>query len=56
MPLVPEGVTVIALSGVTSRAEIKDLESTGVHGVLVGEALVTSSDPAAKLRELKGES
>jgi indole-3-glycerol phosphate synthase len=56
MPLIPSDVTVIALSGVKSRAEVKELEAIGVHGVLIGEALVTSGDPAVKLRELRGES
>jgi indole-3-glycerol phosphate synthase len=55
-PQVPKGVTVIGLSGVSTRAEIKELESVGAHGALVGEALVTAADPAAKLRELRGES
>jgi indole-3-glycerol phosphate synthase len=55
MPLIPSDVTVIALSGVKTRSDVKELEATGVHGVLVGEALVTSGDSASKLRELRGE-
>ena len=55
-PQVPGGVVVIGLSGVTTRAEIKELDSSGAHGALVGEALVTAADPEAKLRELRGES
>jgi indole-3-glycerol phosphate synthase len=56
MPLIPDEVVVIALSGVSTRAEIEELASGGVRGALVGEALVRSEDPEAKLRELRGES
>jgi indole-3-glycerol phosphate synthase len=53
-PLVPEGKVVIALSGVSSRAEVEELAEAGAHAVLVGESLVTADDPAAKIRELLG--
>lgn len=53
-PLVPEGKLVVSLSGVSSRADVQELAGAGAHAVLVGESLVTSADPAAKLRELLG--
>ena len=53
-PLLPRDATLIALSGVTTRAEVEDLAAAGAHAVLVGESLVTAGDPAAKLRELRG--
>lgn len=53
-PQIPEGVTIVGLSGVESRAEVEELASHGAHAVLVGEALVTAADPAAKIRELRG--
>ena len=53
-PRIPDGITVVALSGVSTRAEVLRLASDGADAVLVGEALVTASDPAAKLRELLG--
>jgi indole-3-glycerol phosphate synthase len=53
-PLVPEGVTLVALSGVSRRSEVEALAAAGVQAVLVGEALVTASDPAAELRALRG--
>jgi indole-3-glycerol phosphate synthase len=53
-PRVPEGCTVVALSGVRSRAEVEELAAAGASAILVGESLVTASDPAAKLRELLG--
>jgi indole-3-glycerol phosphate synthase len=52
LPLVPPQVTVVAESGVSTRADIERLQALGVHSVLIGEALVTAPDPAAKIREL----
>ena len=52
-PLVAGGV-VVAESAISTRADVADLEAIGVDAVLVGEALVRSPDPAAKIRELLG--
>lgn len=51
---IPSGVTLVAASGVSTRAEMEELAIAGVHAALVGQSLVTSGDPAAKLRELLG--
>ncbi len=51
-PLVPPDITVVAESGIASRADVQRLESLGVHAALIGEALVTAPDPGAKIREL----
>jgi indole-3-glycerol phosphate synthase len=53
-PLIPPEVTVVAESGVSTRADIERLQARGVHAVLIGEALVTAPDPAAKIRDLMG--
>ena len=53
-PLVPQECTVVALSGVSTRREVEELEAAGAAAILVGEALVTAPDPAAKVRELLG--
>lgn len=53
-PLVPPEVTVVAESGVHTRADVQRLAALGVHGLLIGEALVMADDPAAKIRELFG--
>ncbi len=53
-PLVPAERTVVAESGVFSRADVVRLQALGVHAVLVGEALVTAPDPGEKIRELMG--
>jgi len=51
-PLIPPDVTVVAESGVSTRADIERLQALGLHAVLIGEALVTAPDPAARIREL----
>lgn len=53
-PGVPPECTIVALSGVSTRAEVEDLEAAGAAAVLIGESLVTSPDPAVKIRELLG--
>ena len=53
-PLVPPDKTVVAESGVHTRADVQRLAAIGVHAVLIGEALVTAPDPAAKIQELMG--
>lgn len=54
LPLVPPGLTVVSESGIHSRDTVRRLEEAGVHAILVGEALVTSDDPAGKVAELRG--
>jgi indole-3-glycerol phosphate synthase len=54
-PLVPDGVTLVALSGASTRADIEEFQNAGAQAVLVGEALVRAADPAAELRVLRGE-
>ena len=51
---VPDGVTLVGESGVTSRADVEAMLSTGVDAVLVGEAVMRAPDPEAKVRELLG--
>jgi indole-3-glycerol phosphate synthase len=51
---IPDEVVLVALSGVSTRAEVEELAAAGAHSVLVGESLVTAADPGAKLRELRG--
>jgi indole-3-glycerol phosphate synthase len=54
MPDVPAGKTVVAESGISSRAELEELERVGVDAVLIGEALMGAADAEAKARELSG--
>lgn len=53
-PLAPPGVTLVAASGLKSAADLTRLEQGGIRAFLIGETLVVSGDPGAKLRELLG--
>jgi indole-3-glycerol phosphate synthase len=53
-PRIPDECVTVALSGVSTRREVQDLEAAGADAVLVGESIVRSSDPATKIRELLG--
>jgi len=50
--LLPPSTLAVAESGVRSAADIARLKAMGANAVLVGEALITSPEPAAKIREL----
>ncbi len=52
--MVPEGTVLAALSGIATRADVERFAAAGASAVLVGEALMTTGDPAAKARELLG--
>jgi indole-3-glycerol phosphate synthase len=54
MPDVPAGKTAVAESGISSRAQLEELERVGVDAVLIGGALMSAGDPEAKTRELTG--
>ena len=53
-PLIPSGVLVVGESAISSRADVADLEAIDVDAILVGETLVKSGDPEAKIKELLG--
>ncbi len=52
MPDVPAGKTVVAESGISARAELEELERVGVDAVLIGQALMSATDPETLTREL----
>jgi indole-3-glycerol phosphate synthase len=52
---VPADRVAVAESGVRSRADARRVAEAGFDALLVGEALMQSADPGAKLRELLGE-
>ena len=54
MPDVPAGKTVVAESGISTRAELEELERVGVDAVLIGSALMSAADPESLMRELTG--
>ena len=51
---IPPGTIVISESGIRNREDVKRLQGAGVRGILVGEVLMRTPDPAAKIRELLG--
>jgi indole-3-glycerol phosphate synthase len=51
-PLVPGGKIVISESGIGCREDVKKLRAWGVDAILVGEALVTSNNIPARIKEL----
>ncbi len=53
-PRLPESALAVAESGIDSRADVERLRAAGFEAFLVGEALLVSGDPAAKLAELFG--
>ena len=52
MPRIPSDVVVVSASGINDPEQVRSLESEGVKAFLVGEALMTATDPEEKLREL----
>lgn len=52
---IPSEVVVVSESGIKRREEIEMLREKGVRAFLIGEALLTTPEPAEKLRELRGE-
>jgi indole-3-glycerol phosphate synthase len=53
-PMIPSNITVVAESGIFTAADVERLEKANIDAILVGEALVTSEDIPAKVRELSG--
>ncbi|HSB01423.1 MAG TPA: indole-3-glycerol phosphate synthase TrpC [Anaerolineales bacterium] len=53
-PMVPEDIAVVAESGIFTAGDVERLSKANVDAILVGEALVTSENIPAKVRELSG--
>ncbi|MGB9682920.1 MAG: indole-3-glycerol-phosphate synthase [bacterium] len=51
---IPYNILVISASGINTRNDVLRLETLGVKGILVGEAIMSSSDPRNKIMELMG--
>jgi len=49
----PEGVVLVAESGIHAPEDIARLETAGADAFLVGEALMRAADPGAALRQLR---
>jgi indole-3-glycerol phosphate synthase len=53
-PMISPEITVVAESGIFTASDVERLAKVNVDAILVGEALVTSEDIPAKVRELSG--
>ena len=53
-PMIVPGIAVVAESGISNANDIDRLSKVNVDAILVGEALITSDDIGAKVRELSG--
>jgi indole-3-glycerol phosphate synthase len=51
-PPIPRGRIVVSESGIRGREEVEKLKEWRVNAMLVGEALVSADDVAAKIKEL----
>ena len=51
-PLIPSDRVIVSESGISTPSDLARLAPYGVNAVLVGEALVTADDTAAKVRSL----
>jgi indole-3-glycerol phosphate synthase len=54
-PMIPPEIAVVAESGIFTASDVERLAKANVDAILVGEALVTSEDIGAKVRELSGK-
>ncbi|HVF12658.1 MAG TPA: indole-3-glycerol phosphate synthase TrpC [Actinomycetota bacterium] len=52
---IPDNVTVVAESGVSSPEQIQQMRKSGIDAVLVGETLMKTEDPAQAIKELLAE-
>jgi len=53
-PMISPDIAVVAESGIFTAKDVEQLTKANVDAILVGEALVTSEDIGAKVRELSG--
>jgi indole-3-glycerol phosphate synthase len=52
LPHIPAEAVVVSESGISRPEEVRRLSEAGVDAILVGEALLKSTDPGGKLQEL----
>ncbi len=54
LPLVPSGCVRVVESGIRSREDVSRVAAAGANAVLIGEALVASSDIVGAMRQILG--
>jgi indole-3-glycerol phosphate synthase len=55
-PMISPEIAVVAESGIFTSSDVERLANINIDAILVGEALITSDDIPAKVRELAGSS
>lgn len=55
IPQFPSHVTAVSESGIFTGADARRAQAAGAQAILVGEALMRAPDPAALIREFRGE-
>jgi len=55
IPEIPEGITIVAESGLSSQADIDALKEAGAHAVLIGETFMREENIGSKIDELMKE-
>ncbi|MEN8181064.1 MAG: indole-3-glycerol phosphate synthase TrpC [Myxococcota bacterium] len=53
-PRVPDGVILVAESGIFTHDQVQELRAAGAHAFLVGESLMREQDMGSALRRLRG--
>jgi len=53
IPMIPNGKIIVAESGVSDQAIIKELSEAGADAFLIGEHFMRQNDIGAEVRELK---
>jgi indole-3-glycerol phosphate synthase len=51
-PRIPRGAILVSESGISTREDAQRVRRAGASAILVGSAIVSAPDPAAKIREL----
>lgn len=54
LPKIPEGIVAVAESGYDDYSQLHELQQEGAHAFLIGSSLMSSEDPAQKLKALQG--
>ena len=52
--VIPEHYITVSESGIRTRRDVRRLEESGFHALLIGETLMKAEEPGNKLRELSG--
>jgi len=53
-PMISPDIAIVAESGIFTASDVDRLANINIDAILVGEALITSDDIPAKVRELSG--